>query len=265
MIDLHVHLLPGIDDGPSTLERALSMCRQAGEDGCTDLVATPHQRHEFWWNGEDEPLRTLRDELEEGLRERMDDPPRLHLGAEVRVGEGLLEALDLRAEGRADSGVLPLAGSRYLLLELSRYVPEPDPAGLIHEVVVAGWRPILAHPEQIHWLVDDLPLVERLVGLGAMLQVTGASVLGRYGRATRDRARNLLDAELAHFLASDGHDLDARPPGLSAGRAAVAHRWGEEVAERLTETNPRAVLDDRPLTEPGRAAAPRAVPVEDAD
>ena len=112
---------------------------------------------------------------------------------------------------------------------------------------VAGWRPILAHPEQIHWLVDDLTLVERLVGLGAMLQVTGASVLGRYDRATRDRVRALLDAGLAHFLASDGHDLDARPPGLSAARAEVARRWGEEAAELLTETNPRAVLDDRPL------------------
>jgi len=250
MIDLHVHLLPGIDDGPPTLERAVAMCRRAAEDGCTDLVATPHQRHEFWWNGEVEPLRTLKDELETELQERMDNPPRLHLGAEVRVGEGLLEALDSRAEGDPENGALPLAGSRYLLLELSRYVPEPDPAGLIHEVVVAGWRPILAHPEQIHWLVDDLPLVERLVGIGAMLQVTGASVLGNYGRATRDRARALLDAGLAHFLASDGHDLDARPPGLSAARTAVGRRWGDDVAELLTETNPRAVLDDRPLPSP---------------
>lgn len=239
MIDLHVHLLPGIDDGPASLEEAVRMCRLAAEDGCTTLVATPHQRHDAWWNGDVSEL--------EGLRARLQDAlggePRVLLGAEVRVGAGLLEDLERGREG----GVLPLAGSRYLLLEFSRVVPDPDPAGLVHELTVAGWRPVLAHLEEIRWLAADLDRVEALVAKGATVQVTGASLLGHRGRHVQDRARRLLDAGLVHFLASDAHDPDHRPPGLSQAKAAVARRYGDEVAELLTQTNPRAVIEDRSL------------------
>lgn len=239
MIDLHVHLLPGVDDGPGSLEAAVRMCHLAAEDGCTTLVATPHQRHDRWWNGEPGELERLRARLQDTLG----GEPRVLLGAEIRVGEGLLEALD---RGRA-GGVVPLAGSRYLLLEFSRVVPDPDPAGLVHELQVAGWRPILAHVEEIRWLAGDLELVRSLVIRGAALQVTGSNLRGRRGAAIQRRARRLLDEGLVHFLASDGHDPDTRPPGLAPARAAVARHWGEAVAELLTEINPRAVIEDREL------------------
>lgn len=247
MIDLHLHLLPGIDDGPSTLEEAVSMCRAADDDGCTALVATPHQRHVAWWNTDESKLEELRAALEAEL----DGEPRVLLGAEVRVGEGMLQALE-RGPG---AGVTPLAGSRYVLVEFSRHLPDPDPAGLVHEMVVAGWRPVLAHPEEIEWLTRDVAAVERLVSLGALLQVTGASITGGYGRRVQERARDLLDLGLVHFLASDAHDLSLRPPGLSVAAREVAKRWGDGVAELLTVTNPRAVLDDRPLPKPDQALA----------
>lgn len=242
MIDLHAHLLPGIDDGPSSLEQAVAMCRAAAEDGCTALVATPHQRHGLWWNGDAERLEELRAEV----AAEVGAAPRLLLGAEVRVGEGLIEAL---ANGSA-GGVTSLAGSRYLLIEFSRVHPDPDPAGLVHELVVSGWRPVLAHPEEIDWLAYDLPALERIVALGAALQVTGASLTGSYGRRIQERARALLDRGLVHFVASDAHDLTHRPPGLAAAAREVARRWGGEIAELLTVTNPQAVLDDRPLPAP---------------
>ncbi|HUP43344.1 MAG TPA: CpsB/CapC family capsule biosynthesis tyrosine phosphatase [Thermoanaerobaculia bacterium] len=239
MIDLHAHLLPGIDDGPSSLEEAVAMCRAAAEDGCAVVVATPHQRHALWWNGDAERL----EELRAAVAAELGDAPRLLLGAEVRAGEGLLEAL----ERWPRSEVTTLAGSRYLLLELSRVHPDPDPGGLVHELVVAGWRPVLAHPEEIQWLADDLPAIARLVALGATLQITGASLLGAYGRRIQEQARALLDHGLAHFVASDAHDLSGRPPGLAAAAREIARRWGPEVSELLTVTNPQAVLDDLPL------------------
>jgi len=245
MIDLHIHLLPGIDDGPGSLDEGTAMCRRAAEDGCTDLVATPHQRHDAWWNDDLGRLATLARQLQAAVG----PSPRVHVGAEIRVGEGLLNAIDHGTAG----GIQPLAGSRYLLLELSRFVPEPDPAGLIHEVVVAGWWPVLAHLEQIRWLADDLETVEHMVSLGATLQVTAASVTGGNGRSAHERALRLLDAGLVHFLASDAHDLEQRPPGLTAARREIAHRWGEAVATLLTETNPRAVIENRPLPTPEEA------------
>lgn len=245
MIDIHAHLLPGIDDGPSELEEAVAMCRAATADGCTAVVATPHQRHGLWWNGDPERL----EELRAAVAEAADGAPEVFLGAEVRVGEGLVEALEAWPRG----GVTSLAGSRYLLLEFSRVQPDPDPSGLVHELAVAGWRPVLAHPEEIEWLADDLRTLERLVFLGAALQITGASLTGGYGRRTADRARTLLDHGLVHFLASDAHDLRMRPPGLAAAAREVARRWGDDVAHLVTVTNPQAVLDDRPLPSPTEA------------
>lgn len=250
MIDLHIHLLPGVDDGPDHLDEAVEMCRRAAEDGCTVLVATPHQRHDAWWNGDLAALERLRARLQDALG----GEPRVLLGAEVRVGEGLLEDLDRGREG----AVLPLAGSRHLLLEFSRLVPHPDPAGLIHELVIAGWRPLLAHVEEIRWLAHDLPMVERLVSRGAGVQVTGASILGHYGRSIQARADRLLDAGLVHVLASDAHDCVHRPPGLAGARAAVARRYGEDVAELLTEVNPGSVIADRAFPAFDRAEEPSA-------
>ena len=246
MIDLHIHLLPGIDDGPGSLDAAVAMCRRAAEDGCTDLVATPHQRHELWWNDDLDRLARLGRELQEAVGRGPGLLPRIHLGAEIRVGDGLLEAIDRGPRG----GIQPLAGSRYLLLELSRFVPDPDPAGLVHELGVAGWVPVLAHLEEIRWLADDLETVAHMISLGTRIQVTGASLTGTYGRPRQERALRLLDAGLVHFLASDAHDLDQRPPGLADARREVARRWGESVATLLTETNPRAVIENRPLPTP---------------
>lgn len=236
MIDLHIHLLPGVDDGPDSLEEAVRMCRLAEEDGCTTLVATPHQRHDSWWNANVAELERLRARLQDALG----GTPKVLLGAEVRVGEGLLDDLDRGREG----GILPLAGSRYLLLEFSRFVPDPNPTGLVHELVLGGWRPVLAHVEEIRWLVDDSDLVDRLVARGAAVQVTGASLLGHNGRRAQACARRLLDAGLVHAVASDAHDVVRRPPGLREVRSVLARHWGETTAGLLTETNPLAVVED---------------------
>lgn len=241
MIDVHAHLLPGVDDGPETLEDAVEMCRRAAADGCDVLIATPHQRHPHWWNGEPDPLRAKLSEL----RSAVGDTPRILLGSEIRIDPGILEAVDDLPHGT----LLRLAESRYLLLEFGPEGPGPDPEATIHEIAVAGWTPIVAHPECVPWLAQRLEQLERMVELGALLQVTSTSLLGLFGRSPRDCVQKLLDRRLVSFVASDCHGLERRPPGLRAAFERLAKGWGEETAWRLTTSNPAAVIADRPLSE----------------
>ena len=239
MFDLHFHCLPSVDDGADTLDEALAMCRLAWEDGCRAVVATPHQGHARWPNNDPLVLEALAGEL----RRRLGGRPEVHLGGEIRIASELLAELD----DPRRAGFLPLAGSRYLLLEFPRGGSIGRPDELVHELRLAGWRPIIAHPEFYPQLAGDHDLVARLVDAGATFQLTAMSLLGDFGRRARLAATGLLDAGLVHFVASDAHGLAHRPPGLAAVRRLIAARHGATVARRLTHDNPRSVLEDRPL------------------
>ena len=240
MVDLHCHLLPGIDDGAQTLAESAAMCRLAVADGCTAMVATPHQRTEQWDPRDRETLQRLRRDVQAAA------PPELQVlsGAEVRVDSDLLGELERLPE----SGLLSLAGSRYLLLEFHRApVPAIDPLALLDELAGAGWRPILAHPEFVPWLAQDDALQAVIVDRGALFQLTAMSITGEFGERTQAICESMLDRGMAHFVASDSHSPRWRPPGLSAARRLIAERCGEEVARRLTSENPAAVIANREL------------------
>ncbi len=246
MRDLHSHILPAVDDGATDLDAALAMCRLAADDGCTAMVATPHLRHELWLNEDREHLeqlwRRVRD-LASGLID-------VFLGGEIAVNSESIVEMDLLPEG----DLLPLAGSRYLLLEFHPRGIGPDPEGLIHELVIEGWCPIIAHPERIPWLAGDPAYLGALLDQGALVQLTAMSVTGEAGRFAFDSAARMLDAGMVHFIASDAHDSTRRPPGLSRAYRRVAETRSELVARRLFMTNPRAVLEDRLLSEAPDAA-----------
>jgi len=240
MIDLHCHILPEVDDGARTFEEAVEMCRLAAADGCTAMVATPHQRRGEWWNTDRERLATAAARLQSALAGEI----QVLLGGEIRVDSELLHDLDLLPP---HGGILPLAGSRYLLLELSPAGSLREAEEVVHELSVAGWRPVLAHPEFIPWLASDLGTVAHLVGLGAATQVTAMSVTGDFGRRPQHDAWALIEAGLVHFVASDSHRVDWRPPGLRRAFDTIAARWGEPQANRLLVDNPGAVVADHPL------------------
>ena len=242
MIDLHCHILPGVDDGAANLADAVAMCRLAHADGCAAMVATPHQRHASFPGATREALEAALAELTAALA---GDGPRLFLGAEVRVDSELMADLELPG-----SEALALAGSRYLLLELPRTEVGPPPEEVVHELLLAGWRPVLAHPEVLPWL--EVPRLAALVEGGAMLQVTAAAVLGEFGRFPQQRVWELLEDGLVHFVASDAHSPTWRAPGLSKARALLERRLGAATARQLVEDNPSSVLADVPLA----AAAP---------
>ncbi len=239
MIDIHCHILPGIDDGAADLEEAVQMCKLAASAGCDALIATPHQRHPNWWNAEPVKLQILLNKVEK----QVGASPAVHLGAEIRVDKGFPRTLD----DLERAGVTPLAGSSYLLLELQRRSLDVDPLAVVRATVDAGWRPIIAHPEFIDALSSDLGLLADLVAAGATTQITAMSVTANFGRATQDFALTLIENDLAHFVASDAHGVHHRPPGLIKAQAAIVSRWGHTVAKRLLLENPRAVIEDRPV------------------
>lgn len=247
MIDLHCHILPGIDDGARTLEESVEMCRMAAADGCRAMVATPHQRRGTWWNSDRESITGLARELQAALGSEL----RVLVGGEIHVDSELLAEVEKLPGG----GLFTLAGSRYLLIELDNQGRAGEAIHLVHELSVAGWRPVIAHPELIPWVAGDADLVRRLVALGALTQVTAMSVTGEFGRGPMATAHALIDEGLAHFVASDCHGVQRRPPGLRRAYQTIAGRWGADVARRLVSDNPRAVVQNRPLSSSERLVA----------
>lgn len=240
MIDIHSHILPAVDDGAANMDTAAEMCRLAAIDGCTAILATPHQRTPSWWNCEPASLRTTLDALES----QVGAMPRLFLGAEIRVDKGLLNALAEPDQG----GALALAGSRYLLLEFDRRgLGGLDAEGITQELRLEGWRPIFAHPEFVPELATDLELMRRIVQAGALFQATAMSLTGDFGRRLRSIAEGMIEANLIHFAASDAHDPTRRPPGLSRAYRHLTSKYGEAIARRLTSENPQAVVENRPI------------------
>lgn len=250
MIDIHTHILPGIDDGAVELAESVAMCRRAAAAGCEALIATPHQRHPTWWNSE---VRKL-DVLLRRIRDEVGDHPRLHLGGEIRIDRGFPKEID----DLTSAGMLSLAGSSYLLIEFERRELSVEPVDVVKEIKAAGWIPIVAHPEFVPGMRENLELARQLVEAGALMQITGMSVTGQFGDQTRICVEALLDADLVHFVASDAHGVESRRPGLGRARRVIARSWGDATADRLTRTNPLAVIEDRELP-PVKQGAPVGV------
>lgn len=239
MIDIHTHVLPGIDDGAADLDETRAMCRLAAAGGCEAVIATPHQRAPSWENTDRPALDALRQQVQEAVGTELS----IHAGGEIRIDSLLLDEL----ESHPGSGLQPLAGSRYLLLEFSRRDPPPDPLALTHELLLGGWRPIYAHPEMIPFLAADLDLVARLAAAGALFQITSMCLAGDLGPRVQSTCRRMVERGLAHFVASDAHGREWRPPDLHRARHYLAEHWGEAEARRLTHDNPKRILDDLPL------------------
>ena len=250
MIDLHCHILPGIDDGAKSLEEAVEMCRMAAAEGCRAMIATPHQRRGRWWNSDREQIARLVRDLQATVGPMM----KILVGGEVHVDSELLAEVEKLPEG----GIFTLAGSRYLLIELDDRGRAGEAISLVHELTLAGWIPVVAHPEFIPWLAGDLELTARLVALGARMQLTAMSVTGDFGKGPQADTHALLEAGLAHFVASDCHGTQRRPPGLRRAYQMIAGRWGADLAKRLVSDNPRAVVKNLPLAEAERSEVSEA-------
>jgi protein-tyrosine phosphatase len=248
LVDLHCHLLAGLDDGPRTAEEALAMCRLAYGDGTHMASALAHQ-NEHWPANTPDRLRAAAGELAARLR-AAGVPLTVFPGAEVMVRPGLEQAWHA-------GDLLGVAGGRrYLLIEMpDGVVLELD--GLVGRLVRAGVRPILAHPERYPELLHDRERVEALVRAGCLVQVSAGSVTRPANRRDERALRDWFRSGLVHLLGSDGHSRHRRPPTLGDAYRRIAHLAGDRVADRVCSSNGMAVLQGLPL---GPAVVPAACP-----
>ncbi len=228
MIDIHCHILHDIDDGPADLAGSLAMAHLAAADGTRVLVATPH----VTLNPPSSALIAGRlAELNSAIAQA---------GIELRVLAGGDNLYNLGAETLARYSI---NGGPYVLVEYPHtHLPAQAGASLF-DALSHGLTPIITHPERNPSVVQDPQLLIDLVERGALVQLTAESLTGGFGGSARSCARYLLKKGLVHFLASDGHSADWRPPVLSAGVKAAAKLIGPEAARRLVVDNPARVIE----------------------
>ena len=250
MIDLHNHLLPGIDDGARKLEETLQFLRLARADGVQIVVATPHMKPGVYDNSR-EAIQKMVEVVREAQRGDEAQGVTLLPGAEVYFTADLIE--------RARAGRLMTLGDggRYLLLELPYQQLPMRVEESLFQLRLLGITPLMAHPERVAYYLEDIERVAASVRLGALTQVTACSITGRFGDKARDFAHAMLRRNLVHVIASDAHDVRYRPPVLSEGLRAVSALVGEAAARRMVEELPRAILEGRPIETPEPVPAPR--------
>jgi protein-tyrosine phosphatase len=236
MIDIHSHILPGLDDGSESLEESVEMLRQAAAAGTADIVASPHANQDYAFD----PLVVERKIGE--LQAAAGDAPRIHYGCDFHL---TLENIDdaLRSPGKYS-----IDHRGYLLVEFSDFLIPKTTGQIFARMMHVGLRPIVTHPERNQLLQRRLPELEAWVAQGAHLQVTAQSFLGRFGKTAKECAHELMGRGLVHFVASDAHDTKRRTTALDEPRRYVDERFGPEAGLRMFEENPRAVLAGVPLT-----------------
>lgn len=237
MIDLHCHILPGIDDGASTLAVSLEMARIALDDGIHTMACTPHIYPGLYMNDSDS-ITAARDVLQNEL-DAHGIALRLLTGADIHLVPGLLDALKC---GRAPT----LAGSRYVLLEPSHHVAPPRFEDSVFSLVAAGYTPVITHPERLHWIEDHADVFKRLVHQGAWMQVTAGALSGVFGPRAKYWGEWFLGEGLTHILATDAHSSGRRVPRLAEARSIAQRLLGQEEADKLVLGRPQAIVDNLP-------------------
>ena len=243
-VDMHCHLLPGIDDGARNWDESLAMARLAEADGIATVIVTPHQLGTYRSN-DGRTVRARTAHLQEFLNQR-DVDLRVLPGAEARIEPDLV--------GRIRAGeILTLADrGRYVLLEMPHDVCLPI-NGLLAELSRAGITGVLAHAERNMGIVAQPSLAESFVAAGCLLQVTAGSILGTFGKQIEETALRLIRQGMVHFVASDAHNAKSRRPLMRRAFDCLAEIVGHETAAVLCCHNPAALLDDGHIkSAPGR-------------
>lgn len=245
MIDLHCHLLPGIDDGPGVMDESVAMARAFVEAGTSTVAVTPHVS----WDHPHVTAETISEGVR-ALRAALDAE-----GVPLEVVPGAEIALS-RAGDLGDDALraLTLGDGPWLLVEPPF---SPSLAGIeavIDSLLLGGHRLLLAHPERSPSLARDPERLRPYVDAGMLCQITAGSLTGDFGRTVQKAARHMVDGGLAHVLASDAHDAVRRAPGLTDG-AATLH--DPDLAAWLTTAVPAAILAGGPIPERPEPATPR--------
>jgi len=232
--DIHCHCLPGLDDGPTDMTQAVSLCKALAEDGITTVVATPHQLGRYDRLNSANVVKETIGELKAVLAAAK-VPLEILPGGDVRIDERLPKLLDA-----GEIGSLAGAG-RHLLLELPHELLV-DPVPTIAMLRERGLQTIMTHPERHRYLAGGERLLRSWVDEGAVIQLTAGSLLGDFGQRAYDQSWQIVQSGLASLIATDAHDEWNRPPRMSEALAALTRKVGAEVVHGLCIDNPLHVL-----------------------
>jgi protein-tyrosine phosphatase len=253
MIDIHSHILPGVDDGAKDMKTALEMARMAVDDGIEKMIATPHLfRGSYSAAGYDE-IEEAKSQFRHALKEN-NIPLEIFSGAEVHVSHNLMDEI------RMNRRFLVLNQSRYMFIEFPSDHVFAGVKDLIFELMSEGIVPIIAHPERNSVFRHSPNFMYELLQMGALCQVNQGSFNGIYGTQVQETVFRFLELGYVHFLATDCHNTWVILPRLSDALKKVQEIIGEEKARALVEDNPLCVIEDREISfipEPREAQAER--------
>jgi protein-tyrosine phosphatase len=235
MVDLHCHILPGLDDGSRSLEESLQMAEMAIADGITHVVATPHasSSHQFDY----QRVRKARGELQKHLGDRLV----LATGCDFHMSPENLAAL------RQDAPRFCINQKNFLLVEFNEFSIPPPMDQRLHEIQLAGLQPIITHPERNAILRSRPERLQTWVQQGSYVQVTANSLTGAFGLGAQEDAWKWIEEGLVHFVSSDAHNTKSRPLKLRPAYEMVEGKFGREKAEALLVENPLAAFEGREL------------------
>jgi protein-tyrosine phosphatase len=237
VLDLHSHILPDVDDGPSTMEESVEMAMMAYEDGTLTIVATPHNR-DVNERSSISTVISLLDQLNQEISAK---------STSLKIILGMENHLEMDTPEQVNQGrALPIDGTNYILIELpSEFYPFYTEE-VLFRLQIDGLRPIVVHPERNLAIQKNFGILAKLVQRGVLTQITAGSITGALGKDYQKAAKELLQQNLVHIIASDCHtSRGIRTPILSLGVNAAAKVVGSEVARKMVEDIPQAILQDK--------------------
>ena len=241
MIDIHSHIVFGVDDGPKSKQESKALLTEAYSQGVRTIVSTSHRRKGMFETPE-ETIEANFKEVKELAKEVAPDLTILY-GAEIYYTSDILEKLEEQ--------VIPsLNGTRYALIEFSMATPYREIHTALSNILMLGITPVIAHIERYHELENNEKRVKELIDMGCYTQINSSSVLklklfGDNYKFMKKRARYFLERDLVHFVASDMHNLDKRPPCMKEAYELISKQYGERRARELFIENPRLILADQ--------------------
>jgi protein-tyrosine phosphatase len=218
LIDLHCHILPGIDDGPPDLFGFLNMANKAVQEGITHLFATPHHHNGQYENSKSDILDFVVEINKHLIREKI--PLSVHPGQELRIHRELFISLEM-------DEILTLDNKgKYLLLELPSVEVPTYTREVVYELLLKGITPIIVHPERNRGFVEENNLLFDLVQEGALVQLTSGSILGHFGKKVKSFSEKIIEHNLAHFIATDAHNISTRGFSLQQAYETITKTLG---------------------------------------
>lgn len=239
MIDVHSHILPGVDDGAADMEETIAMLKYAINDGITAFIATPHyhlgRRVASY------------DQIEKAYSSVLCEIKKQHLPIKVFLGNEIF-CSDTAIEDISKKKAHTMHGTRYILLEFHPGHSYREIRHGIHYAIEEGYIPILAHAERYQVLLDDYKQVEELIDMGCYIQLNAGDIMGNDGWRVKHFCKKLLKEEDVHFIATDAHKKDGkRVPQLARCASYIAKKYGSDYARTIFEDNPRKLLENKYL------------------